>query len=261
MTLEVTNLTKSFCTKGEICTVLKEISFQVKSDEIVCIMGPSGCGKSTLLRLIAGLELPTSGSVSLDGELISAGVSPMGMIFQEYSLLPWCNIYDNTAIGCVIAGFSEEETRKRVLYFLKFVGLEKTADMMPYELSGGMQQRAAIARSLAVDPEILLMDEPFSALDSKNRQDLQDKILAIQHSVKKSVIMVTHNAEGAVSIADRILVISGRPGVISQMIEVNLPHPRSRDSDAFRNIVQSIVAAIDDEGVPEKTPVLPTDGD
>ena len=258
MTLEVSDLIKSFCTKGECYPVLQNISFQVKSDEIVCIMGPSGCGKSTLLRLIAGLELPTSGSVTLNGEPVVAGVSPMGMIFQEYSLLPWCTVYDNTAIGCTIARLSDDETRKRVLYFLKLVGLEESADMMPFEISGGMQQRAAIARSLVVHPEILLMDEPFSALDSQNRQYIQESLLAIQHKTQKSIIMVTHNAEGAVFIADRILVLSRRPGVLSRTVEVNLPHPRRKDSDEFRKIVQSIITEIHDDVRLEQTGA-PTD--
>lgn len=230
--LSLTKVEKTFVEEEHECKVLQGISFEVFPGEIVCVMGPSGCGKSTLLRMIAGLETIDSGSITMHG-VGNSGEARAAMVFQEDALFPWRNVHDNISYGLALGGrkVPEEEAQKRVADLLDFVRLTSFSSYYPYQLSGGMKQRAAVARALAVQPGILLMDEPFSALDPLTRRELQDEIIRIRdvasadgHPV--AILLVTHNPEEAVYLADRIIVLSKSPATIHGMLDVRLPRPR-----------------------------------
>mgnify|MGYP003585142821 CR=1 FL=1 len=226
--------------KGAVVPALAAADIQIYEKEFVCIVGPSGCGKSTLLRIIAGLDSPTSGEALWRGQVITGPSSERGMVFQEYSLLPWRTVADNVALGLEFRGKSKEERRSAVSEYLTLVGLENFAEAKPHELSGGMRQRAAIARALANDPEVLLMDEPFGALDAHTRVLLQKELLRIWEQHKKTIVFVTHSVDEALFLADRIIVMTNHPGRVLETISVDFPRPRHRSADGYGVMTERI---------------------
>jgi NitT/TauT family transport system ATP-binding protein len=220
--LSVENLTKRF----NDLEVLRSISTEIKRGEFVSIVGPSGCGKTTFLRIVGGLEKANSGSVKLDDRLIEGPGSDRGFVFQQDNLLPWRTILANTEIGPEIGGYRSPEQRKKTLDLLKLVGLSGFENYYPRQLSGGMRQRVNLARALAVDPDLLLMDEPFSALDAQTREIMQTELLRIWEEGRKTVLFVTHQIDEAVYLSDRVFVFARRPGRINEIVDINLPRPR-----------------------------------
>lgn len=243
--LNVRDLTQTFIRDdGSTLTVLDHLTFDVKDKEFVCILGSSGCGKTTLLRLIAGLDTARSGSIQLDGEEI-AGTNPkVGMVFQEYSLFPWRTVIDNIAFGLEMKGVSREERNRIAEKYLELVNLTQFKDSFPSELSGGMRQRVAVARALALDPVLLLMDEPFGALDAQTRNRLQHELLEIWEKTKKTVVFITHSVDEAVFLSDRIIVLTPRPGRICRIFEIRLPRPRDRTSVEFAEVRRDVLDLI-----------------
>jgi NitT/TauT family transport system ATP-binding protein len=224
--LEVDQLTKTFTTRTGSCTALNEISFKVHRREFVCVIGPSGCGKSTLIRVIAGLDHPTSGRMLLDGKAVSGPGSDRGMVFQGYTLFPWLTVKGNVMFGLKIAGRSAATAEGEARQWIELVGLTKFENAYPHQLSGGMKQRVAIARALANNPRILIMDEPFGALDAQTRCQMQAYLLQIWRQVDVTILFITHDLEEAIYLSDRILVLDSNPGHIQEMIEVPVPRPR-----------------------------------
>lgn len=224
--LEVNNLYKTFSTpKGEI-TALKNLNFKTHRREFVCIIGPSGCGKSTLIRILAGLETASSGSVLLNGQAVKGPGPDRGMVFQGYTLFPWLTVKRNVMFGLIEAGNGKTTAEEQAMQWIDLVGLYKFADHYPHQLSGGMKQRVAIARALANQPRILLMDEPFGALDPQTRTKMQSHLMEIWQNIDITVIFITHDLDEATYLADRILVLKAHPGEVHEFIEVPVPQPR-----------------------------------
>ncbi len=221
--LDVKGLTKTFGTH----TTLDQISLQVFRREFMCVVGPSGCGKSTLSRIIAGLDYPTSGEVLLEGKPVREPGSDRGMVFQGYTLFPWLTVKKNVMFGLELGGKSSYESESEARQWIELVGLSKFENSYPHELSGGMKQRVAIARALANKPRILLMDEPFGALDAQTRCKMQNYLLQIWRQVDVTILFVTHDLEEAIYLSDRILVLGTNPSQILEVIEVPVPRPRS----------------------------------
>ena len=218
MELMVNNLSKRFGEK----LILDRLSLSMQSGEFMALVGSSGSGKSTILRLIAGLEHPSSGSISVDGKPVSSPGPDRGMVFQKYSLYPWLNAAENVAFGMRLQRIKPAEIRERTAYFLEVVGLSEAADKLPRELSGGMQQRVAIARALATNPSILLLDEPFGALDLQIRESMQDFLLKLWQRTGLTVLLITHDVEEALVLAQRVHVLAPNPGRIVRSIDVAL---------------------------------------
>jgi NitT/TauT family transport system ATP-binding protein len=229
---------------GSRLVVLENLSLNVKDKEFVCILGSSGCGKTTLLRMIAGLDTAESGTIVLDGEEIKGPNPKVGMVFQEYSLFPWRTVIDNIAFGLEMRGVPKEERYKVAEKYLELVNLAQFRDSFPSELSGGMRQRVAVARALALDPVLLLMDEPFGALDAQTRNKLQIELLEIWEKTKKTVVFITHSVDEAVFLSDRIVVLTPRPGRICQVYEIRLPRPRDRTSPEFAELRREVLDLI-----------------
>lgn len=246
MTVRINNVGKTFPSRiGDPLVALEDISIEIERGEFLCILGPSGCGKTTLLRLVAGLDRPTSGEIIVEGKSVTGPDPRLAMIFQEYSLYPWRTVRGNIAFGLQMRGMPREERDERVNHFIQLVGLEGFGDSYPYELSGGMRQRVAVARALATDPAVLLMDEPFGALDAQTRNRMQKELLLIWEKTKKTVIFVTHSVDEAVYIADRILVLSTRPGRVAGIYDIDIPRPRNRTSVEFAKIRRDVLEQID----------------
>ncbi|MFT3857228.1 MAG: ABC transporter ATP-binding protein [Aquabacterium sp.] len=225
--LEVKNLGKTYAShQGEV-TALKDISFKTHRREFVCVIGPSGCGKSTLIRILAGLEPYTSGQVLLDGEPVQGPCRDRGMVFQGYTLFPWLTVKKNVMFGLEMNNAGHNEAEAQARQWLELVGLSKFADAYPHQLSGGMKQRVAIARALANQPRILLMDEPFGALDAQTRARMQSHLLEIWKNIDITILFITHDLDEAIFLADRILVLKAHPGEVQELIEVPVPRPRS----------------------------------
>jgi len=226
---------------------LEGVSFQVGVGEFLCIVGPSGCGKSTLLRVLGGLVRPTSGRVYLGEELLTAPRRQIGFVFQKANLMPWRTVLRNVTLPLEIKGLKAEEAGRQARELLKLVGLEGFEDAYPHELSGGMEQRVAIARALVHDPAILLLDEPFGALDALTRENMNLELLRIWQAKQKTVVMVTHSIQEALFLADRILVMSSRPGRIEATVPVPLPRPRRLEmlyGDEFSALSRQVRGAI-----------------
>ena len=224
--LEVKQLGKIYKTaKGEV-SALKNINFKTHRREFVCVIGPSGCGKSTLIRILAGLETHTSGDVLLDNKPVTGPGRDRGMVFQGYTLFPWLTVKKNVMFGLEMNNANEEEAAREASLWLELVGLEKFANAYPHELSGGMKQRVAIARALVNKPRILLMDEPFGALDAQSRAKMQAHLLEIWRNVDVTILFITHDLDEAIFLADRILVLKAHPGEVQELIEVPVPRPR-----------------------------------
>jgi len=250
--LDVQNVCKSYSTRGkQKLTVLEEINFQICPREMVCLVGSSGCGKSTLLNIIAGLIPPSSGQVLVDGQLVTGRPgSDRGMIFQGYTLYPWLTVAQNIAFGLQFRKMSKSEQRDRVYYFLDVVGLEKFANSYPKQLSGGMKQRVAIARALANEPALLLMDEPFGALDAQTKEQMQQFLLELWEKTHMTVLMITHDVEEAIYLSQRVYVMGTHPGQLKVEIPIELPEHRHIDiklSSKFVRIKRQILHALRDE--------------
>jgi NitT/TauT family transport system ATP-binding protein len=243
--LEIRALNQSFPRDdGSRLVVLENISFEVKNKEFVCILGSSGCGKTTLLRMIAGLDTAESGSVVLDGGEIRGTSPKVGMVFQEYSLFPWRTVIDNIAFGLEMQGMAKEERYRIAEHYLNLVNLAQFRDSYPSELSGGMRQRVAVARALALDPVLLLMDEPFGALDAQTRNMLQQELLEIWEKTKKTIIFITHSVDEAVYLSDRIIVLTPRPGRVCRIFPVDLIRPRDRTGVEFAHVRREVLDLI-----------------
>jgi sulfonate transport system ATP-binding protein len=226
---------------GTRLQVLEKLSLEVQDKEFVCILGSSGCGKTTLLRLIAGLDTAESGRIILDGEEIKGTSPKVGMVFQEYSLFPWRNVVDNIAFGLEMKGIAKEERYRIAGHYLELVNLTQFRDSFPSELSGGMRQRVAVARALALDPVLLLMDEPFGALDAQTRNLLQKELLDIWEATKKTVVFITHSVDEAVYMSDRIIVLTPRPGRVCQIFPIGLKRPRDRTGVEFARVRRDVL--------------------
>ena len=237
-TLSIQNVNKSFTVDGQKVDVLKDINLEVQEGEFIAIVGHSGCGKSTLLKIIAGLEKNDTGLVTVDGKEVNGPGMDRGMIFQEHRLFPWMSIEKNVQLG--LKGLSKEEKTKLSNQYLELVKLSEFKKAYPSQLSGGMSQRAAIARSLVSQPEVLLLDEPFGALDALTKIELQEELLKIRERFHNTMLMVTHDIEEAVYLADRIVVMSARPGRIKDVIKVELGTYRDRGGGDFAHYKKKI---------------------
>ncbi|MBE9189270.1 ABC transporter ATP-binding protein [Gloeocapsopsis crepidinum LEGE 06123] len=224
--LEVCNLNKNFNQQHKQLAVLKNINFQLYESEFVCVVGASGCGKSTLINIIAGLIQPTSGEVKVDGGIVLGPGSDRGMVFQNYTLYPWLTVAGNIGFGSRLRSLCAKQRKERIAYFLEVVGLTRFAKAYPQQLSGGMKQRVAIARALANEPDVLLMDEPFGALDAQTKEQMQQFLLNLWQQTHTTIWMITHDVEEAVFLSQRVFVMSSNPGEIKQEIAIDLPQDR-----------------------------------
>lgn len=246
--ITINQLSKTYYTeRGKEIKAIEDFNLDISLNNFICIVGPSGCGKSTLLRIIAGLDSASSGLVCFQGQPISKPSRDIGMVFQEYSLLPWQTVIDNVALGLEFAKQSRPARLKVAIDFLKMVGLEDYAKAYPYELSGGMQQRVAIARALANNPQVLLMDEPFGALDAHTRILMQKELLAICEKNMKTIIFVTHSVDEAIYLADTVVVMSSHPGGVKEVINVNMPRPRDRANPTYGQLAAQILCMLEEE--------------
>ena len=240
--LDVKNVSKRFVEDGNEVVALEGVNFAVNDDEFICLVGPSGCGKSTMLRIISGLETPTGGEVIFEGKPITGPTAKISMVFQLFGLLPWKTALENVEVPLEVIGVPKAKRVEAAYEYLRQVKLEGSENVYPHDLSGGMKQRVGIARALALNPEILLMDEPFSSLDELTARALRDLVLGIWRKKDEnpnSIVMVSHNVEEAVYIADRVLVFSPRPGRIIGEVDVDIPRPRfehRRDQKYFKTV-------------------------
>lgn len=253
------SVSKAFDTDNGPLTVVDDVSFSVSDGDFVSLVGPSGCGKTTMLNMVAGFMQPSSGTVTLDGEPIRGPGAEHGMMFQDYGVFPWLSVEDNIAFGLKLKAnrVSAAERRRTVDHFMELMGLAEFRKSYPKTLSGGMRQRLALARAYAVNPQFLLMDEPFGALDAQTRTAMQDLLLSVMGEVRKTVMLITHSVEEALYLSSRMLVISARPSRIRRVIEVPFPFPRTealRDAPEFaelrsevRDIVMREYAAQEDQ--------------
>jgi NitT/TauT family transport system ATP-binding protein len=244
--LAIRNLNKSF----DNLEVLRDLNVEIERGAFVSVVGPSGCGKTTFLRIVAGLESSTVGDVELDGRVVRAPGRDRGFVFQADNLLPWRTVLANAMIGPEVAGHAGAEVRMRTLKLLKLVGLDGFETYYPRQLSGGMRQRVNLARALAIDPEVLLMDEPFSALDAQTREIMQTELMRIWDQGRKTVLFVTHQIDEAVFLSDRVLVFARRPGRLQESVEIRIPRPRAlavKRTPEFVAYVDRIWRLIDDD--------------
>ncbi|MEQ1748691.1 MAG: ABC transporter ATP-binding protein [Prosthecobacter sp.] len=243
--LRVENVSKLYRGSRQTVSALEDINLHVEEGEFVCLLGASGCGKSTLLNLIAGLEKPTEGSIHSDGQPITGPGRQRMVMFQDHALFPWLNVIDNVLFGLKLKpGLSRDDCREMAMFYLKLVGLEKFSQASIHELSGGMKQRVALARALAPNPQVLLMDEPFAALDAMTREQLYADLQSIQQKRRKTIIFVTHNVREAVCLGDRVLLFTPRPGRIRAEYRVDLPRPRDINDVAVAQLASTITAEL-----------------
>lgn len=236
--------------KKDQITVLDEFNLQIETGEFLSILGPSGCGKSTFLSILAGLTSKTSGVLTVDGEEVKGINKKHSVVFQGYALFPWQTVLENVETGLEIRGVGKKERREIALEFINLVGLQAFANRYPHELSGGMKQRVAIARSLAYDPDVLLMDEPFGALDAQTREILQTELLKIWEVSKKTIVFITHSLDEAIYLSDRVAIMTARPGKVKSVIDIPLERPRNfeiRNSEQFVNLRQQAWEILKDE--------------
>jgi NitT/TauT family transport system ATP-binding protein len=238
--IEINGVQKVFKTDEREVVALKDINLSIKQGEFVCLLGPSGCGKSTLLNAIAGFSLPSAGNITVGGASVTGPGPERGMVFQEYALFPWMTVGQNIAFGLEIKGEPKDKINARVESLLETLGLKDFRNRFPKDLSGGMRQRVAIARVLALDSPILLMDEPFGALDALTRRTLQDELLRIWMELKKTIVFVTHSIEESIYLADRIVVMTYRPGTVKCDKLVTLPRPRDPSSNEFNQLKREL---------------------
>lgn len=246
----VDHVVKEFETRDGRITALSEVSLEIDTDEFVCVVGPSGCGKSTMLNLIAGLDTPTKGHVYVNGTEVCGPGAERGVVFQQYALFPWLTVQKNVEYGLKRKGMKSKEAASEAEKYLVLVGLSEFANAYPKELSGGMKQRVAIARAYAVKPQVLLMDEPFGALDAQTKTQLQSELVQTWRREKRTVFFITHDVEEAVTLAQRIVIMSARPGRIREIVRVDLPYPRDqnvRTSKPFMELKNHIWSEVYDE--------------
>jgi NitT/TauT family transport system ATP-binding protein len=245
--IRVEGVRKAFATGGREVVALDGIDLEVGTGEFVCLLGPSGCGKSTLLNAVAGFSPPTAGRILAAGREVTAPGPDRAMVFQEYALFPWMTVAENVAFGLEVKGRPAPEIRETVDAWLGKLNLTDFRDRFPKDLSGGMRQRVAIARVLAIDPPILLMDEPFGALDALTRRNLQEELLRIWAGSGKTVLFVTHGIEESVFLADRVVVMTYRPGTVKRIVPVDLPRPRDPASTAFNELKKELSRLVMEE--------------
>lgn len=245
--IQIKNVSKIFQTSTREVVALQDINLDIGRSEFVCLLGPSGCGKSTLLNAIAGFSPPTAGSILIDREPVMGPGPDRGMVFQEYALFPWMTVAKNIAFGLEIKKTPKAVIREKVDSLLNTLHLKDFHDRFPKDLSGGMRQRVAIARVLALDSPIMLMDEPFGALDALTRRNLQDELLRIWEEFKKTIIFVTHSIEESVYLADRTIVMTYRPGKIKKEISISIPRPRNPSSSEFNELKSELSLLVMDE--------------
>ena len=247
MKLELRSIKKTFHTRRGQTNALQEINFDVASGEFVCLLGPSGCGKSTLLNIVAGLDQPDSGEILADGRPISGPGRDRVMIFQEAALFPWLNVRDNVTFGLQDMGISRAEQNTIAARYLEMVGLRGFEKAYVHEISGGMKQRVALARALALDPQVLLMDEPFAALDAQTRDLLHTELQNIWLQSGKTILFVTHNVREALVLGDRVLLMSARPGRIKREFTCKLPRPREIEDHALVDETRAVLDELREE--------------
>ena len=247
--IRIENLRKVYVTDESQTVAIEDFTLDIKRGELISIVGPSGCGKTTLLRMIAGLLEPTSGTITIDGRPCSDPGPDRGLVFQDFALFPWRTVRKNVEFGMEVAGVPKEERRLRAEEYLRLVGLEKFMDARIHELSGGMKQRVGIARALVNDPEVILMDEPFGALDAQTRNIMQAELTKILEKSDKTIIFITHSVDEAVFLSDRIVVLSKRPAEIKEVIDIPWPRPRDRASPEFTALRKRILDELEKENV------------
>lgn len=228
--VKIDNVKKIFNGRNGEMVALNGVSLDIKENEFVCVVGPSGCGKSTLLNIIAGLGNTTSGKVYVDGKEVEGPGTERGVVFQQYALFPWLTVRKNVEFGLRLKGLKQNEIRQTADRYIKMVDLEDFADSYPKELSGGMKQRVAIARAYAVNPEVLLMDEPFGALDAQTRTQLQSELLDTWQKERKTCFFITHDVDEAIILAQRVVIMSARPGRVKEIVEIDIPYPRNQET-------------------------------
>ena len=245
--IQIAGVSKSFATDGRAASALGGVDLEVAGRELVCLLGPSGCGKSTLLNIVAGFLAPTTGRVLVEGAPVTGPGADRGVVFQEYVLFPWLTVAGNVEFGLKLKSAPADERRRTVAQYLELVGLAAHAAKFPSQLSGGMKQRVAIARALANDPAIILMDEPFGALDAQTREVLQDELSRIQRLEHKTIVFVTHSIREAVYLADRVVVMTSAPGRIKQIFDITLPDVRDRFAPEFTRYESEITRVVKEE--------------
>jgi ABC-type nitrate/sulfonate/bicarbonate transport system ATPase subunit len=245
--IQIERVSKSFGAGGRTAPALTQVDLDVAEREFVCLLGPSGCGKSTLLNIVAGFLAPSAGTVRVDGQPVTGPAPERGVVFQEYALFPWLTVTGNVEFGPVMRRRPAAERRELVVRYLDLVGLSAHADKFPAQLSGGMKQRVAIARALANGPAIILMDEPFGALDAQTREVLQDELARIQRVEHKTIVFVTHSIREAVYLADRVVVMTSVPGSVKQVFPIKLPEARDRFAPEFTHYEAEITAVLKEE--------------
>lgn len=228
--VKIDNVVKTYNTRKGETVALNGVSLDIKENEFICVVGPSGCGKSTLLNIIAGLLEPTSGSVSVDGKIVEGPGPERGVVFQQYALFPWLTVLKNVEFGLKLKGITGEQATQEAMKYLKMVDLEQFANSYPKELSGGMKQRVAIARAYAVNPQVLLMDEPFGALDAQTRTQLQTELLETWEKERKTCFFITHDVDEAIILAQKVIIMSARPGRIKEIVDITIPYPRDQET-------------------------------
>ena len=245
MAFKIKEVNKIFHNKNLDIEILKDLNLTIEDGEFVVVLGPSGCGKTTLLRMLAGLEFPSTGTITENDMPILKPSTDRGFVFHQYSLFPWRNVLDNVAFGLEISGMEEEERYEKAKTYIEMVGLSAFLDSYPHQLSGGMKQRVAIARALVNNPDSLLMDEPFAALDVLTRHKLQNELIHIWEQESKTIVFVTHNVDEAVFLADRILVLSERPGRITDTFNIDMERIRDRTSADYLEIKRKITSLLE----------------
>ncbi len=228
--VKIDNVVKKFNTRKGEMIALNGVNLNIMENEFICVVGPSGCGKSTLLNIIAGLLEPSSGQVYVDGKGVDGPGPERGVVFQQYALFPWLTVLKNVEFGLHLKGMKGEAAKEEAMKYLRMVDLEQFANSYPKELSGGMKQRVAIARAYAVNPQVLLMDEPFGALDAQTRTQLQTELLNTWEKEKKTCFFITHDVDEAIILAQKVIIMSARPGRIKEIVDIDIPYPRNQET-------------------------------
>jgi NitT/TauT family transport system ATP-binding protein len=245
--LSLHGLSKTYARRGQAVHALHHVDFEAAFGEFVCVLGVSGCGKSTLLQLIAGLEPPSAGEIRLDGARLDGPHIDTSIVFQEHGLFPWMTVQANIEFNLLARHVAKAERRRIAGELIRLVGLDGFQEKYPHELSGGMRQRVGIARALSTNPRLMLMDEPFAALDAQTRSIMQDELLRVWQAERRTVIFITHNVDEAIYLADRVVVMTPRPGRIRRVIDVDLPRPRDITSPGFSALLRLVLDEIHDD--------------